>query len=251
VSLRPIPWRKKQAPLPTPTSRKSKSSAPLPQCDFLVDTWKVAAVHYRSLSRSGASAAKVNRLGGFSRTGIGGRSVLGFKSELHLRQDGVKLPVKDPWRQLPDEVRPKRVITTGTSGAIGPKLKLGDVVATHHVRVVWGPEYKKARFNQQEFSSNLPLPAAYLQPANQQHLPVNADTLPANSLTPLIYTDAGNTLKVPDVVTTDLCAYNSTTQPPRAPLPPGPISPASTDFVQRSPRTNFKTQGETTLFIEP
>ena len=42
----------------------------------------------------------------------GAKRVLCFKSELHLSQDGPKLPVRDLWAQLIQETQPRLVITT-------------------------------------------------------------------------------------------------------------------------------------------
>jgi nucleoside phosphorylase len=58
-----------------------------------------------------------------------------FKSELHLSQDGPKMPIAALWRQLIAEVKPKLVITTGTAGGIGAGVELGDVVVAKSVRV--------------------------------------------------------------------------------------------------------------------
>jgi hypothetical protein len=124
----------------------------LPRADVVVVTWTVdendalAAVltpgfssrswspysrryasHYARLIRAGAPAKQAKRLGRWLRTDVGGMSVVCFKSELHLNQDGIRdpnvpgtatLPVKGLFAQLIDEVQPNVVITTGTSGGV-------------------------------------------------------------------------------------------------------------------------------------
>ena len=71
------------------------------------------------LIRRGAPAREANRLGSWFPTQIGNKRVMCFKSELHLSQDGPKMPIAALWQQLIAEVKPKLVITTGTAGGIG------------------------------------------------------------------------------------------------------------------------------------
>ena len=57
-----------------------------------------------------------------------------FKSELHLAQDGPKLPIQNLWQQLIAEAAPKLVITTGTAGGIGAEIIVGDVIVSPAVQ---------------------------------------------------------------------------------------------------------------------
>lgn len=61
-------------------------------------------------------------------TRIGSKKVLCFKSNLHMNTDGPDLPLADLWKQVIADVKPKLIITTGTAGAIGAPMKLGDVL---------------------------------------------------------------------------------------------------------------------------
>jgi hypothetical protein len=58
---------------------------------------------------------------------IAGKRVVLYKSELHPKQDGTGLPFVTVMQQLIGELAPKYVITTGTAGAIGGRVKCGDV----------------------------------------------------------------------------------------------------------------------------
>lgn len=79
--------------------------------------------------RSPARAAK--RLGSWAQLTIGGRNVTCFKSELHPATDGSSMPAARLVAKLVAEARPSLVITTGTAGAVGKGVSLGDVnVAT-------------------------------------------------------------------------------------------------------------------------
>ena len=73
--------------------------------------------------RKGCPAIEAKRLGAYWTTTIGKQSVVVFKSDSHMSQDGPQLPNIDVWRQIIQEVRPKLVITTGTAGGIGKESK--------------------------------------------------------------------------------------------------------------------------------
>lgn len=172
-----LPWPDGLRPQPQPWSAADRPGAedPLPRADVLVVTWTVAewraladvlspghparswqhyrrryTDHYVPKIRHGAPALANGRLGSYFRTKIGDTSLILFKSELHLNQDGITtapgkatLPVRDLFRQLIEEARPRLVITVGTAGATFPPGKtvligemdcsphqLGDVVIT-------------------------------------------------------------------------------------------------------------------------
>ena len=151
----PIPWPKGKEPTPAPFHPVRSPDDALPEFDYLVVTWtaeeakcladtltpgfpsKTAWYDYTHLLESdyvpiirhGApSVQDSHRLGSYFPTVIAGKRVLCFKSELHMSQDGPKLPIAKLWAQLIAEVKPKLVITTGTAGGIGPAIELGDVV---------------------------------------------------------------------------------------------------------------------------
>src|SRR5215469_12213296 len=153
-----VPWPRGLAPKPDRAARLG-SGGSLPTADVLVVTWTVDEGHalsrvltpgkdsrndYRSYThnfafisrkmRRGCPALELKRLGTYWTTKIGANSVVVFKSDSHMSQDGPKLPNIDVWRQIISEVRPKIVITTGTAGGIGKQFEVGDVVVSPIVR---------------------------------------------------------------------------------------------------------------------
>jgi hypothetical protein len=122
--------------------------------------------HYLPQIRDRAPARRSDRLGSYFRTEVAGRSILCFKSELHLNQDSIRtgdgtatLPVKDLFRQIIDEVQPSLVITVGTAGATFPPHRsvsvagmscppheLGDVMITRGARFRLQREFKNEDF---------------------------------------------------------------------------------------------------------
>jgi hypothetical protein len=172
-----IPWPKGLAPTTGPKP-KGKPGDPLPAADVLLVTWTVDEGHalsrvltpgkdsrndyvpYRhnwaTLSkrfRKGAPALQANRLGAYWTTTIGGKSVVVFKSDSHMSQDGPQLPNVDLWRQIIEEVKPKLVITTGTAGGIGKQFEVGDVIVSPVVRFDCTAKFKNQPFAQAHFST--------------------------------------------------------------------------------------------------
>jgi hypothetical protein len=72
---------------------------------------------------------------------IGGKTVVLFKSELHPRQNGGKLPFVGVMQQLIRELQPKLVIGAGAAGAIGSYLRCGDVAINERARFLCQDEY--------------------------------------------------------------------------------------------------------------
>ncbi|HUJ85791.1 MAG TPA: hypothetical protein VLX30_02940 [Burkholderiales bacterium] len=149
-----IPWPKALAPRPAAKMTR-KSGAALPRADALVVTWTVDEGHalsrvltpgkdsrndylsythnYATISRhmrNGCPARQAKRLGAYWTTTIGAKSVVVFKSDSHMSQDGPKMPNIAVWRQIVAEVRPRLVITTGTAGGIGTAVEVGDVLVS-------------------------------------------------------------------------------------------------------------------------
>jgi len=149
----------------------------------------------------GAPASKSRRLGTYLPLTIGAKKVLCFKSELHLSQDGVKLPVRKLWHQLLGETRARVVITTGTAGAIGADVKLGDVVLGRAVRFDCSRTFARESFSAEQFHSPLAVPLRRLDTAMQKLIPVNAGMLPAPHHRLRFYYDGAPPREAPTVVT--------------------------------------------------
>lgn len=181
------------APIPQPISPKPGIDDALPNADVLVVTWTVAEQnalcdimtpgitrnawyryrrnfdsHFDALIRQGNKVKRPpsrvnNRLGSWYPVTIGNKSVICFKSELHLNQDGISLnedgtpadtttgyatlPVKDLFEQLIKEVQPSLVITVGTAGAVFKEHGLGDVVVTRGAKFRLQDEFEKEPYN--------------------------------------------------------------------------------------------------------
>ena len=138
-----LPWPRGLAPITGPAPN-GRNGSPLPRADVLVVTWTVDEGHalsrvltpgkdshddyrpythnYTAISRkmrAGCPATEAKRLGAYWMTSIGKTSVVVFKSDSHMSQDGPQLPNIDVWKQIISEVQPKLVLTTGTAGASG------------------------------------------------------------------------------------------------------------------------------------
>ena len=173
-----IPWPKNLEPR-TGKTPSGRSGSPLPKAHVLIVTWTVDEKHalsrvltpgkdsrddyrpythnYATISkrmRPGCPARNAQRLGAFWTTQIGGKSVVVFKSDSHMSQDGPELPNVDVWRQIIGEVEPKLVLTTGTAGGIGKDFEVGDVVASPIVRFDCISKFKGKPFHDAHYSSN-------------------------------------------------------------------------------------------------
>jgi purine-nucleoside phosphorylase len=212
-----------------PTGPKGRS---LPHADVLLVTWTVDEGHalsrvltpgkdsrndyrpythnYTAISRkmrAGCPARLAKRLGTYWTTKIGGKSVVVFKSDSHMSQDGPKLPNKDVWHQIIAEVNPKLVITTGTAGGIGKDFEVGDVVVSPIVRFDCLSKFKKAPFKQAHYVS-VPPNTNYFATA-QTLFKVNASQLPKeNTREPQIFTVPTDVVEHA-VLTTDFFGFDT------------------------------------------
>ncbi len=232
----PIPWPAGKEPVPAGLIPQPDPASPLPHADYLVVTWTVeearcladiltpgfpsksAWYHYQHnfesdyvpiIRRGAPSVYDSHRLGSYFPTSIAGKSVLCVKSELHMSQDGPKLPIENLWHQMIDEVRPKLVITTGTAGGIGSALELGDVVIGRNVRFDCLSKFKNSPFCKSSYRCSR-LSTDSLAVA-EQLFTANISHLPASARPPRIFRTAVAGVKVPDVVTTDFFAFDETT----------------------------------------
>jgi hypothetical protein len=224
-----IPWPKGLAPT---TGAKPKGKGPLPRADVLVVTWTVDEGHalsrvltpgkdsrndyvpythnFAAISkkmRKGCPALLAKRLGTYWTTRIGKKSVVVFKSDSHMSQDGPKLPNIDVWRQIIQEVKPKLVITTGTAGGIGKQFEVGDVIVSPVVRFDCTAKFKKQPFAQAHYSSRAARQAQFatartLFKANSAQLPKD------NTRAPKIVRVAPAALNS-SVVTTDFFGFDT------------------------------------------
>jgi nucleoside phosphorylase len=136
---------------------------------------------------------------------IGKAKVLLMKSGLHLDYDGPATPVKRLMTEIAQTVQPKLFITTGTGGAIGSNVLLGDVVLAGSVRFDCTTQFKSETWHDAVFTpSNLPSGAlAAITPALTQP---NASRIPNAASTPNLWSSRSDA-----IVTTDFFAFDDST----------------------------------------
>jgi nucleoside phosphorylase len=157
--------------------------------------------------RSGCPALQAKRLGAYWTTKIADKSIVVFKSDSHMSQDGPQLPNIDVWTQIISEVQPKLVITTGTSGGIGKQFEVGDVVVSPIVRFDCTSKFKKELFHNAHYSSVVPK-TKYLNTANGL-FKANAAQLPKDNTRPPKIFQVAPTALTSSVVTTDFFGFDT------------------------------------------
>jgi nucleoside phosphorylase len=226
-----VPWPKGLAPRPAATIR-GRSGAPLPQADVLVVTWTVDEGHalsrvltpgkdsrndYRPYThnfarlsrkmRNGCPALLAKRLGTYWKTAIGKTSVVVFKSDSHMSQDGPQLPNRDVWQQIIAEVRPKLVLTTGTAGGIGKQFQVGDVIVSPIVRFDCLTKFKNKPFHKTHFTSAAANRTYFA--ATGALFKANAAQLPKDNTRPPKIVNVPTTAIGSSVVTTDFFGFDT------------------------------------------
>ncbi len=225
-----IPWPRGMKPKTASSPGKGPGGA-LPKADVLVVAWTVDEGHATSkvltpekdskdyepythnfaklkpLFRAGCPALLAGRLGAYWKTTIAGHSVIVFKSESHLSQDGPKAPNIEVWKQLIEEVQPKLVLTTGTGGGIGRDTEVGDVIVSPVVHFDAIKKFKKLFGGQPPYASEAPnrknfATAKKLFKANSDRLP------PDNKRQPTIYVAPLRGI-TQSVVTTDFFGFDT------------------------------------------
>jgi hypothetical protein len=157
--------------------------------------------------RPGCPALQAKRLGAYWTTEIGGKSVVVFKSDSHMSQDGPKLPNIDMWRQIIGEVLPKLVITTGTAGGIGKQFEVGDVVVSPIVRFDCISKFKSKPFRKAHYSSVAPK-TKYFATAKKL-FKANAGQLPKDNTRPPSIVRVAPSALTSSVVTTDFFGFDT------------------------------------------
>ena len=237
--IAPIPWPKGEAPEPDPSFTFKSRDAELPKADIVMIPWTSAEAnamsavmtpgiwamppsHYKGESwheyanqwnakfagrSSGrAPAATQHYIGKFMPILLKGRKVLLFKSNFHLARDDKSMPVKDMFKQVIQQTGARLVITTGTAGAIGSKLQLGDAVIATSARFHCGRNFKNAPFNGKTYDGGYdPVLGNLLKTVNDKLVEVNAGQLkPARPKgTPQVFTTKAQAGAPPVIITTD------------------------------------------------
>ena len=242
----PVPFPAGLAPVPVAPANPPSPQDPLPAADVLVVTWTAAeAVALATIFTPGVplpqwfeytrnvdafipkvtgpkapfNDSKLARyyhiLGLYYPAQLVGKSVLCFKSGLHMDYDGPALPLLDLWKQILDETGAKYVITTGTGGAIGANVLLGDVIVAGQTVFDCTTQFKNEPFKSASYNTT-PLanpPDARITPSMTQpnasqlktsNVPLHPDGLP-------VFFYPGSAIAVPKIVTTDSFEFDNST----------------------------------------
>ena len=192
-----IPFPEALRPTPQPIDPEPDPNEPLPAADVVVITWTVDEQEaladvltpgfsrskwqryargfeerYAGKIRNGAPSMFSRRLGSYFSTMIGNTSVLCFKSELHLNQDGIRtgdgtatLPVKDLFLQIIQETGARVILTVGTAGSVHEDVGLGDVVVTRGAKFRLSDEFRNEVFKERVFRSEWTIPTQFFDQA--------------------------------------------------------------------------------------
>ena len=164
-------------------------------------------IHFAQRCARGCPALELKRLGTYWTTKIGAKSVVVFKSDSHMSQDGPKLPNIDVWSQIISEVQPKIVITTGTAGGIGKQFEVGDVVVSPIVRFDCISKFKSEPFHDAHYSSVAPK-TKYLATAKTL-FKANSGQLPKENTRPPNIVRVAPTALTSSVMTTDFFGFDT------------------------------------------
>ncbi|KAK43531.1 hypothetical protein BG58_32010 [Caballeronia jiangsuensis] len=247
--IEPIEWPAHGEPSLDSSFVFKGADAELPKADIVFFTWTSAEANAMSavltpgiwaMPRSGSNDASWNEytnqwaskfagrstargpasishyIGKYMPVVIGGRKVLLFKSNFHLARDDLSLPVRDMFRQVLEQTGARLAITTGTAGAIGPKLQLGDVVVTNRALFKLDGAFRSAPFNGKSYEGRyVPRATEMVDLVNRKLVVPNAVVLQSSPIPPkraapkVFLTHSSAATGEPAViVTTDLFEYD-------------------------------------------
>ena len=246
----PVQFPAGRAPaLDTPAAPPDPST-PLPPADVIIVTWTTAEAdtlatlltpgvqldqwfeyksklaHYLPLV-NGTKAPFNNRkspryyksLGIYYPIKLAGKKVLCFKSGLHLDHDTnppppSNLPMLDLWKQIISETGAELIITTGTGGAVGSNVLLGDVIVAAQTVFDCTKQFSAEPFRNKSYGTS-PLPAAWKPPPAAMLKPnaerVSASDQPSHADGLPVFFCSGSAIAQPKIVTTDVFAFDNTT----------------------------------------
>ena len=238
----PVPWPQGHAPAAAPlaqppaetddlgrfrgydavvvtwTSAEAAALAALLTPDFLPSRWyeyRHNVADYMPLvtgtrapfnDRAADMTRYFHSLGLYMPSTIGGARVLLFKSGLHPAYDGPKTPLLKLMIEIVQTVQPKVMITTGTGGAIGADVLLGDVVVAAQTRFDCTKQFKNQPWAQASYQTSV-LPAGALAAITPDLTRVNASRIPGARPEPKIWSGDQQAT----VVTTDFFAFDDST----------------------------------------
>lgn len=124
------------------------------------DLWsrRLIGAYQRAGTGTPALNRDAQRWGSYLVVRVGSERVLLLKSDLHLNQDGERLPVRAMVRRCVQETGASLVLSTGTAGGVEAEQVLGDAMVTIAARFRLDAEFGNAAFNgAQHTSSYTPL----------------------------------------------------------------------------------------------
>lgn len=237
----PAPWPTGAAPSAAPFAAPPPETADLSVFrgyDAVVVTWTVAEAvalaslmtpgwplstwysyrHGEAAYRPGVTGAKApfnslvpdmaryrHSLGLYMPCRIGAARVLLFKSGLHLSYDGRGVPVHRLITEIAGAVAPRRFITTGAGGGVGPDVAMGDVIIAGAARFHCRGQFASARWANESYPSS-PLPAGALDAITSALTGANAARIPGARPAPRLFCGRSDR-----VVTTDAFAFDDST----------------------------------------
>jgi hypothetical protein len=119
-------------------------------------------------------ALKDGGFGYLSAVQVGDQKVVIFKTELHAKVNGDKLPIIPVIEQLATELQPSLVLSTGSAGGMGSVLNCGDVTVTSSVRFrvkttyPTFPRINALSASNEALSNKVPINAKYLEYAARE-----------------------------------------------------------------------------------
>jgi len=130
--------------------------------------------HFLPLIGPDGPSRESHRLGSYFVTQIGKLKVLVYKTELHMHEDakklangGYTLPIKDMFKQIIADAKPKVFLTTGTAGGVYCSMHLGDVMVSRAAQFYCMKDFAAAPFNHQKFQSKWTIPTKYVAAAEK------------------------------------------------------------------------------------
>jgi nucleoside phosphorylase len=218
VEIEPIEWPANGVPKIDNNFTFRGPNAELPKADVVIFTWTSAEANAMSavltpgiwaMPRSGSEdqswheytnqwaskfagrstakgPASINHyIGKFMPVVINEHKVLLFKSNFHLARDDLSLPVKDMFKQVLEQTGARLAITTGTAGAIGSELDLGDVVVTNRARFKLDGPFNDAPFNLKSYKGSFaPRVTSTIELVNAKLVVANAAVLRSSPIPP-------------------------------------------------------------------
>ena len=154
---RPGPWRDKWHPW----RRDFYTVYPDLWSRRLISAFQRTAVGTPALNRS------AQRWGSYMLVRIGSKRVLLFKSDLHLNQDGERLPVASMVRRCVLETGASLVLSAGTAGGVEEAQVLGDAMVTNAARFRLDQEFGNAAFNTVTHASSYAPPDTMVEAASR------------------------------------------------------------------------------------